>query len=71
VVGPYGDVWPLGSDITVLTAVGCALLGATGSVPAAHAAKPGNTCPPGFNIGPVTIDEAGAGSWTASRTLLG
>jgi hypothetical protein len=43
---------------TVLTAVGCALLGATGSVPAAHAAKPRNTCPPGFNIGPVTIDEA-------------
>jgi hypothetical protein len=43
---------------TVLTAVGCALLGATGSVPAAHADKPRNTCPPGFNIGPVTIDQA-------------
>jgi hypothetical protein len=43
----------------LLTVVGCALLATAGSVPAAHAqGKPNNGCPPGFNLGPVTIDQA-------------
>ena len=44
---------------TLMAAAGCALLAAAGSVPAAHAqGKPSNVCPPGFNLGPVTIERA-------------
>ena len=43
---------------TVVAAVGCALL-AGWVVPGALATgKPTNGCPPGFNLGPVTIEEA-------------
>lgn len=44
---------------TVVAAVSCALLAAGWMAPGALAAgKPSNGCPPGFNLGPVTVEEA-------------
>ena len=36
---------------------GCAILAAAAAAPTAQAAKPRFTCPPGFNLGRMTLDE--------------
>ena len=42
---------------TVTALAGCAILATAAAAPAAQAAKPRFGCPPGFNLGRLTLDE--------------